>query len=295
MIWYWISRTPSTNVYTNYSAYITSTINWRHFAIINTIGLITYTGIFPIYLYANHNMWLSRLPVASSARLLSSETASVTRQWVQCNYCVQSLNKRCSWGAQRSKTRCFLCYCWVRFLMSITVHAYPLRRRHISVRASQITDSMTVCSTVCACETTMVTSKFSITGPLWENPPVIGRFPSHWTSNAESVPMSWRHNVLEISLFSSYLLASHALCALTLFPRRLGLIRSTQMDYPINKLISERNCSAPQGYGADLIVQGGRSKSVDLRCKAKYFMVPKSPDHINRHMLFCHCQYNQTE
>ena len=57
---------------------------------------------------------------------------------------------------------------------------------------SQITGVLLVSSTVCSKEI----SKLWVTGICEENPPVAGGFPSQRASNAENVPIWWRHRAV---------------------------------------------------------------------------------------------------
>ena len=70
-----------------------------------------------------------------------------------------------------------------------------LQWHHMSAVASQITINSIVFSTACSRQQWRKKSKVFITGPLWENPPGTGWFPSQMASNVENIYMPWcRHD-----------------------------------------------------------------------------------------------------
>ena len=64
----------------------------------------------------------------------------------------------------------------------------------MSAIAFQITGVSIVCSIVCLRRRSKKTSKLRVTGLCEENPLVTGGFPSQRASNAENVPIWWRHH-----------------------------------------------------------------------------------------------------
>ena len=67
----------------------------------------------------------------------------------------------------------------------------------LSVMESQITSITIVYSTVYSGTDQKKTSKPRVTGLCEGNSPVTGEFPSQRASNAETVPIWWRHHVID--------------------------------------------------------------------------------------------------
>ena len=65
--------------------------------------------------------------------------------------------------------------------------------------ASQITSLTIVYSTIYSGADQIKTSKLRGTGLCVGNSPVAGEFPAQGASNAENVPIWWRHHDLEIA------------------------------------------------------------------------------------------------
>ena len=68
-----------------------------------------------------------------------------------------------------------------------------------STKASQITSTWIVCSTVCSgTDKKKTTSKLRVTDLCEGNPPVTGGFPSQRASNTENVSIWWRHHYKDV-------------------------------------------------------------------------------------------------
>ena len=77
-------------------------------------------------------------------------------------------------------------------------------RRIINVMVSQITSISTVCLTACSGADIREHESSASLALNVGNPPVIGRFPSQRASNAESVPVWFRHHDAVVKIGTCY-------------------------------------------------------------------------------------------